>query len=46
MKVQINTVGGDIRSIDLLKYTDYDDTSKPYQFLMSNNNRILWHKLG
>lgn len=46
MKVQINTVGGDIRSIDLLKYTDYDDTSKPYQFLMSDNNRVFVAQTG
>ncbi len=46
MHVQISTVGGDIRNIDLLKYTDYEDTSKPYQLLLNQNGRVFVAQTG
>lgn len=46
MKVKIDTLGGDIRGVDLLKYSDYDDTSKPYQLLLNQNNRVFVAQTG
>jgi len=46
MKVQISTIGGDIREVDLLKYSDYDDTSKPYQLLLNQGNRVFIAQTG
>ncbi len=46
MKVDISTMGGDIREIDLLKYSDYDDTSKPYQLLLNQKNRVFIAQTG
>lgn len=46
MKVNISTMGGDIREVDLLKYSDYDDTSKPYQLLLNQKNRVFIAQTG
>lgn len=46
MKVKISTVGGDIRNVDLVKYSDYEDTSKPYQLLLNQNNRVFVAQTG
>lgn len=46
MKVDISTMGGDIREIDLLKYSDYDDTSKPYQLLLNQKSRVFIAQTG
>ena len=46
MKVQISTVGGDIRDMALLHYTDYNDTSKPYNLLLNQGNRVFVAQTG
>lgn len=40
MKVQISTVGGDIRDLGLLKYSSYESSGEPYQILLNKNNQI------
>ncbi len=46
MKVKISTVGGDIRDVDLVKYSDYDNTSKPYKLLLNENSRVFVAQTG
>lgn len=46
MKVQLSTVGGDVRDIQLLKYTDYNDTSKPYNLMLNQNGRVFVAQTG
>lgn len=46
MKVQISTVGGDVRDIQLLKYNDYNDASKPYQLMLNENGRVFIAQTG
>lgn len=46
MKVQINTVGGDLRDVELLKYSDYNDTSKPYKLMLNQNGRVFVAQTG
>lgn len=46
LKVQINTVGGDLRDVELLKYTDYNDQSKPYKLMLNQNGRVFVAQTG
>ncbi len=46
MQVQISTVGGDIRDIDLLKYAAYNNPKEPYKLLLNQDNRIFVAQTG
>ncbi len=46
MKVQISTVGGDIRDLGLLKYSSYESSGEPYQILLNKNNRVFIAQTG
>ncbi|MDD3266351.1 MAG: membrane protein insertase YidC [Burkholderiales bacterium] len=46
MKVQINTVGGDVRNVDLLKYADYHDVNKAYKLMLNENGRVFVAQTG
>lgn len=46
MKLQISTVGGDIRDAELLKYSDYNDTNKPYKLMLNQNGRVFVAQTG
>jgi YidC/Oxa1 family membrane protein insertase len=46
IKAQISTVGGDLRNVSLVKYSDYEDTKKPYQLLLNQDNRVFVAQTG
>ncbi len=46
LKVQISSIGADLRSVELLEYADYDDASKPYQLLLNQNKRVFVAQTG
>ena len=46
MNVEISTTGGDIRGMELSKYTDYNDTSKQYSLLLNKNSRVFIAQTG
>jgi YidC/Oxa1 family membrane protein insertase len=46
MKVQISTIGGDIRTLDLLKYSNYESTTQPYSILLNHDNRVFVAQTG
>lgn len=46
MKVQISTIGGDVRNVDLLKYADYHDVNKPYKLMLNENGRVFVAQTG
>lgn len=46
MQAQISTIGGDLRELELLKYRDTKDASKPYPFLQSEGGRIYVAQTG
>ncbi|MBY0579060.1 MAG: membrane protein insertase YidC [Burkholderiales bacterium] len=46
MQVGIDTIGGDLRRLDLLKYHDSKDPNKPYSFLHSEGGRIYVAQSG
>lgn len=46
MQVQINTVGGDIRSLELLNHGEIGDSKTPYKLLQSADNRTFVAQTG
>lgn len=46
MEADISTAGGDLRKLDLLKYHDSKDPSKPYSFLHSEGGRTYVAQSG
>lgn len=46
MQVDISTVGGDLRGLDLLKYHDAKDPNKPYSFLHNDGTRVYVAQSG
>ncbi|HQT26368.1 MAG TPA: membrane protein insertase YidC, partial [Burkholderiales bacterium] len=46
MDVGISTIGGDLRSLDLLKYHDSRDPGKPYSFFHSGGGRTYVAQSG
>lgn len=45
-QAQISTLGGDLRSIDLLNHGKQGDAKQPYPLLMDNNNRMFIAQTG
>ena len=46
MKVQISTIGGDIRTLGLTKYANYESSTQPYEILLNQDNRIFVAQTG
>ena len=46
MQAQISTVGGDLRELELTRYRDAKDASKPYSFLHSEGSRVYVAQTG
>ena len=46
IQAQINTVGGDLRSLDLIKHGSDANSKEPYQLLTSTDNRVFIAQTG
>jgi YidC/Oxa1 family membrane protein insertase len=44
IKAEIDTVGGDLRQLDLLKHDSATDAKKPFELLTDKNGACMWRR--